>query len=104
MILFISTKQEIVDIIKMDQFEKFWSFAVDALWGLPLVIFILITGIYFSYISGLRPLSGFVHAFSILFGKFVDLLFCFRIHEHGDESARNFTKHKLCRNLFLHTD
>ena len=72
MILFISTKQEIVDIIKMDQFEKFWSFAVDALWGLPLVIFILITGIYFSYISGLRPLSGFVHAFSILFGKYDD--------------------------------
>jgi AGCS family alanine or glycine:cation symporter len=56
----------------MDQFEEFWSFAVDLLWGLPLVSFILITGIYFAYISGLRPLTGFFHAFSILFGKYND--------------------------------
>tara|TARA_B100000953_G_scaffold116921_1_gene96232 strand:- start:4303 stop:5640 length:1338 start_codon:yes stop_codon:yes gene_type:complete len=56
----------------MSQFEEFWSFAVGLLWGLPLVTFILITGIYFSYISGLRPLTGFFHAFSILFGKYDD--------------------------------
>ena len=56
----------------MSQFEEFWSFAVGLFWGLPLVTFILITGIYFSYISGLRPLTGFFHAFSILFGKYDD--------------------------------
>lgn len=54
----------------MNRFEEFWLFAVDMLWGLPLVTFILITGIYFAYISGLRPLTGFFHAFSILFGKY----------------------------------
>ena len=56
----------------MNQFEQFWSLAVDLFWGLPLVIFIITTGIYFSYISGLRPLTGFFHAFSILFGKYDD--------------------------------
>ena len=53
----------------MNGFAEFWSFTVDLLWGVPLVTFILITGIYFSYISGLRPLTGFLHAFSILLGK-----------------------------------
>ena len=56
----------------MNKFEEFWSFTVNMLWGLPLVSFILITGIYFAYISGLRPLTGFFHAFSILFGKYDD--------------------------------
>ena len=56
----------------MNKFEEFWSFTVNILWGLPLVSFILITGIYFAYISGLRPLTGFFHAFSILFGKYDD--------------------------------
>jgi len=56
----------------MNKFEEFWSFMVNMLWGLPLVSFILITGIYFAYISGLRPLTGFFHAFSILFGKYDD--------------------------------
>ena len=56
----------------MNGFAEFWSLTVDLLWGVPLVTFILITGIYFSYISGLRPLTGFLHAFSILFGKYDD--------------------------------
>lgn len=56
----------------MNGFVEFWSFTVDLLWGVPLVTFILITGIYFSCISGLRPLTGFLHAFSILIGKYDD--------------------------------
>ena len=56
----------------MNGFAEFWSFTVDLLWGVPLVTFILITGIYFSYISGLRPLTGFLHALSILLGKYDD--------------------------------
>ncbi|MBL1142795.1 MAG: alanine:cation symporter family protein [Proteobacteria bacterium] len=54
----------------MNQFEHFWVVVVDLLWGLPLVIFILAAGIYFSAISGLKPLKGFFHAFAILSGKY----------------------------------
>jgi len=54
----------------MNQFEQFWSIVVDLFWGLPLVVFILATGFYFSYISRLKPLTGFFHAFAILTGKY----------------------------------
>ena len=54
----------------MNQFEQFWIIVVDLFWGLPLVIFILTTGIYFAYISRLKPLTGFFHAFAILSGKY----------------------------------
>jgi AGCS family alanine or glycine:cation symporter len=54
----------------MAQFEQFWTLTVDFLWGLPLVIFILATGLYFAFITRLKPLSGFFHAFSILSGKY----------------------------------
>ena len=54
----------------MNQFEQFWSIVVDLFWGLPLVIFILATGFYFAYISRLKPLTGFFHAFAILSGKY----------------------------------
>lgn len=54
----------------MNHFEQFWSIAVDLFWGLPLVVFILATGIYFSYSSRLKPLKGFFHAFAILSGKY----------------------------------
>jgi AGCS family alanine or glycine:cation symporter len=56
----------------MNQFEQFWLVIVDLVWGLPLVVFILATGIYFSYISRLKPLKGFFHAFAILSGKYDD--------------------------------
>ena len=54
----------------MNQFEQFWSATVDLFWGLPLVIFILATAVYFAFISRLKPLSGFLHAFAILSGKY----------------------------------
>ncbi len=54
----------------MIQFEQFWAVVVDLVWGLPLVVFILAVGIYFSYISRLIPLKGFFHAFAILSGKY----------------------------------
>jgi alanine or glycine:cation symporter, AGCS family len=54
----------------MNQFEQFWSIVVDLFWGLPLVVFILATGFYFAYISRLKPLTGFFHAFAILSGKY----------------------------------
>ena len=54
----------------MSQFEQFWVVVVDFFWGLPLVVFILTTGIYFAYISRLKPLAGFFHAFAILTGKY----------------------------------
>ncbi len=54
----------------MSQFEQFWVVVVDFFWGLPLVVFILTTGIYFAYISRLKPLAGFFHAFAILSGKY----------------------------------
>jgi len=54
----------------MNQFEQFWVVVVDLVWGLPLVVFILAAGLYFSYISRLIPLKGFFHAFAILSGKY----------------------------------
>lgn len=54
----------------MHQFEQLWIVAVDLFWGLPLVVFILASGIYFATISRLKPLTGFFHAFAILSGKF----------------------------------
>jgi len=54
----------------MNQFEQFWIIIVDLFWGLPLVVFILTTGIYFATISRLKPLTGFFHAFAILSGKY----------------------------------
>ncbi len=54
----------------MHQFEQFWVVAVDLFWGLPLVVFILAAGIYFTTISRLKPLKGFFHAFAILSGKY----------------------------------
>ncbi len=50
-------------------FEQFWASSVDILWGLPLVMFILFTGIYFSVISRLTPFSGFLHALQLLRGR-----------------------------------
>ena len=54
----------------MNQFEQFWASTVNLLWGVPLVIFILATGVYFAFISRLKPLTGFTHAFAILSGKY----------------------------------
>jgi len=54
----------------MNQFEQFWIIIVDLFFGLPLVVFILTTGIYFATISRLKPLTGFFHAFAILSGKY----------------------------------
>ncbi len=54
----------------MNQFEQFWATTVNYLWGVPLVIFILASGIYFAVISRLKPLTGFKHAFAILAGKY----------------------------------
>ena len=54
----------------MNQFEQFWVRVVDLFWGLPLVIFILASGLYFAWISRLKPLNGFFHAFTILSGKY----------------------------------
>ncbi|MEQ8289095.1 MAG: amino acid carrier protein [Gammaproteobacteria bacterium] len=51
-------------------FDQFWAASVDLLWGLPLVIFILCAGVYFAFISGMRPLTGFTHAFAILSGRY----------------------------------
>lgn len=54
----------------MNSFEQFWAIVVDLFWGLPLVVFILGVGIYFSYLSRCKPLIGFFHAFAILTGKY----------------------------------
>ena len=54
----------------MNAFDQFWATTVDIVWGLPLVIFILLVAIYFSIISRLKPISGFFHAFQILYGKY----------------------------------
>ena len=51
-------------------FDQFWSVTVELLWGLPLVLFILCVGLYLAFLSGMRPLIGFGHAFAILGGRY----------------------------------
>ncbi|MBU8933257.1 MAG: sodium:alanine symporter family protein [candidate division Zixibacteria bacterium] len=54
----------------MEQFESFWSTAVDIAWGLPLVVLLVGAGIYFTAACRFLPFRGLRHAFNILRGKY----------------------------------
>jgi len=53
-------------------FDSFWAHAVDIVWGLPLVILLILAGVYFTLSGGFIPLRGTRHAIDVLRGKFDD--------------------------------
>ena len=54
----------------MQYFEQFWAQAVSIAWGLPLVILLLSSGIYFTVASRFIPFFAFRHTLKILLGHF----------------------------------
>jgi AGCS family alanine or glycine:cation symporter len=51
-------------------FTNFWSEAVSIAWGLPLVIILVSSGIFFTILSKFVPFRAMRHAIHILAGKF----------------------------------
>ncbi|MEE9553810.1 MAG: amino acid carrier protein [candidate division Zixibacteria bacterium] len=54
----------------MAWFDSFWAAAVDIAWGLPLVILLVSSGIYFTIAGRFLPFRAMGHAFNILRGKY----------------------------------
>ena len=54
----------------MELFETFWTKAVDIAWGLPMVIFLITAGIYFTIAGKFTPFRWLKHSLDILRGKF----------------------------------
>jgi AGCS family alanine or glycine:cation symporter len=56
----------------LEFFDNFWSSAVDIAWGLPLVILLILSGVYFTIAGRFAPLRRVGHAIGILRGKYDD--------------------------------
>jgi AGCS family alanine or glycine:cation symporter len=56
----------------VDAIDRFWAAAVSIVWGLPLVIALIGSGVYFSFATRLLPLRGIGHALAILRGRYDD--------------------------------
>lgn len=54
----------------MNTFDTFWANAVDIAWGLPLVVLLIGSGIYFSVFSRFLPMRRLRHSFDIILGKY----------------------------------
>ncbi len=54
----------------MAWFDAFWAAAVDIAWGLPLVILLVSSGIYFTIAGRFLPFRAMRHAINILRGKY----------------------------------
>ncbi len=53
-----------------EAFDSFWKYAVDFVWGLPLVILISSASLYFFFVSGLKPFRAIKHSIEILLGRY----------------------------------
>lgn len=51
-------------------FDSFWTTAVDLVWGLPLVILLVGSGVFFTIFSRFIPFRAARHAIQILRGKY----------------------------------
>ncbi len=56
----------------MEWFDNFWLEAVDIAWGLPLVILLVCSGIFFTLAGRFIPFRAVGHAINILRGKYDD--------------------------------
>ncbi len=56
----------------MEYVERFWEIAVDLAWGLPLIILLIGSGIYFTIAGRFLPFRAVGHAIAILRGKYDD--------------------------------
>jgi AGCS family alanine or glycine:cation symporter len=54
----------------LEFFDTFWSSAVDIAWGLPLVILLIISGVFFTIAGRFIPFRRVGHAIGILRGKY----------------------------------
>ena len=54
----------------MQSFDQFWAQAVAIAWGMPLIILLLFSGIYFTLISRFIPFFAFKHTILILLGRY----------------------------------
>ncbi len=54
----------------MESVNEFLNTAVGYVWGLPLVIVLVGSGLYLSVILGVVQIKGFAHAFEVVRGKF----------------------------------
>ena len=58
--------------------SAFWAEAVAFVWGLPLVVLLISTGLYLTMISGLLPLRHLRHALDIVRGRYDDDVVLYR--------------------------
>lgn len=68
----------------MSSIDQFLAVLVDYAWGLPLVILLTGGGLALVIHSGFLPLTGFLHAFRIVIGKF---------HHEGEDKADGQISH-----------
>ena len=68
----------------MSAISDFLNYLVGVLWGLPLVGLLLGGGVYLLFVSRFMPLSGFLQALRLIFGK---------THHSGDEVAPGQISH-----------
>lgn len=54
----------------VDSLDSFFASAVDLAWGIPLVVLLIVGGIFFTFYSKFLPFRGMRHAFAILRGKY----------------------------------
>ena len=56
----------------MKSFEQFWQYAVDLVWGLPLVVLIASSALYFAWLCRALPFLKLRHSIDLLLGKHRD--------------------------------
>jgi AGCS family alanine or glycine:cation symporter len=57
----------------LEAFDNFWATAVDYAWGLPLVILLIGSGVFFTLAGRFIPFRSLRHALDILAGKYDDV-------------------------------
>ena len=51
-------------------FDRFWSAVVEYVWGLPMVLVLIGSGLYFTIISRVAPFRHLLHAVEVVCGKY----------------------------------
>lgn len=54
----------------MEYLDQFFSVAVDYAWGIPLVVLLILSGVFFTFYSKFLPFRAIRHAINILRGKY----------------------------------
>jgi len=54
----------------LEYLDQFFSVAVDYAWGIPLVVLLILSGVFFTFYSKFLPFRAIRHAINILRGKY----------------------------------